>query len=231
MTILPTAGLPELLSEQRLGDSSIAFDDRHFVFREHIAEDAFQARARVRRHFARLQDHAVTRRDRRDHRPETQVEREVPRRNDEYDTLRLVDDPRRRAEERERRLDALRPDPLVKMRRCVPRLADHRKNLRQVHFSGRLVKVREHRFADFVAPREHRLLQPLDFAATLIRARRRDAMPVQPLTFEDAVDVDERCAGVELRSRKTGHRAILSRQGNVTSAMSLKWMYTGPAVR
>jgi hypothetical protein len=82
----------ELLAQERFRRARVPFDDRDFVLLEHIREDPLHARAGVRRQLARLEDHAISRCDRRHDRTEAEIERKVPGRDHEDDALRLVRD-------------------------------------------------------------------------------------------------------------------------------------------
>ena len=81
-------------------------------------------------------------------RRDDELERVVPRPDDQDDALRLVQDLAVRTEQRHRRRDPLRPHPPREVLDRVLDLDERREHLGDVDLGRRLAKVLRHRVAD-----------------------------------------------------------------------------------
>src|SRR5919108_6575683 len=81
-------------SGHRLRYISATVDDGGLFLREELSNACRQRLARARGNFRHFHHGAIAGGERANERPQRQVERIVPRRDDAYDTERLLDDPR-----------------------------------------------------------------------------------------------------------------------------------------
>ena len=98
----------ESLCQQRLGRLTVSLDDDHRLGVDVSRQQVGQQGRNRRRQLGRLDDGAVAGRDRADERAEREVERVVPRADDEHDAERLVLDPASRGKLVERQTSAPR---------------------------------------------------------------------------------------------------------------------------
>lgn len=131
----------EALREQRRADGGPSLDDGDARGVEVLRDEAGQERAARGRLLRRLQQHAVPGRERGGHRRQREREREVPRRQDQHDALRLRLPVGARREERERRRDGLAPGEGRQLALERRELGQHRRRLHVDRLEGRAPQV------------------------------------------------------------------------------------------
>ncbi len=148
-----TAGVEDVIErfgEQRGGLVDRALDDGHDAFIEVLRHELGNRFRRRRRQLGRFDDHRVPGGQGADGRAEQQLERVVPRGDDEHHAQRLGHDLGGTRFERERQLDPGRFHPRLQVVERVVDLADRETDLRQVALDRRLAEVVRQRVGELV---------------------------------------------------------------------------------
>ena len=123
-------------------------DDRNDITAKHLGQMLGDPMRRRRRKLRRLDDRHIARTQSRHERRQTQLNRIIPRANDEHQTARLRHQPRFPWEHKQRRAHRFIARPAIDMPQCMRNLALDKANLRQPCLLGRLPQIRLQRTLD-----------------------------------------------------------------------------------
>ena len=175
--------------QQGGGDIHLTFEHGHFIFVEHVIDDVAQHRRAMRGHFRRFDHGGAARRDGRDQRHQGQVDRVIPRRDDQRDALGLITNTRFGAEHQHGRPYALAAHPLADVADGVLDLGQNRGDFGQIHFHRRFFEVGVAGLLDGVLTGQDRVAQLLQLGHALgfVGAAQRQSFLL--LQREHALDV------------------------------------------
>ncbi len=141
-------GVVKTLIEQQLGGLGLALDDGHRVGVKVLRDEPREQGRADRGVLGRFDDGAVARRDGADQRAERQVDRVVPRADDQHDAERFVLVPRPAGPRHERQAGAPAPHPGPEVSASVGRLGPDRGDVAQPGVHRRPAEVGPDRLGD-----------------------------------------------------------------------------------
>ena len=179
----------EALCQQLLHHLRCVGHQRRLLLRKTLADDLRQHRRRRRSARRRFQYHTVPRSQRSDERQQRQLQRIIPRRNDEHHTQRLIADaaPRRPCKKRGR--DTPEPHPAFQVVQREADFTQHDADFGHITLDGRLTQIGTQGIAQGLLMPPYRRLQVLKRLTPRRNAARGTRLEISPLSGNQFLNI------------------------------------------